>query len=155
MTPWTERGLWVGSLVIVVVTVSSLRNEPIARVPTRSPAPTIAQFRSKSTATPRVDVVIEGNLFRPERNPAPPEIKSAPRPEPPPRAAEAKPRLQLRGILGGPPWTALIEGIPGRQGARVVREGDLISGFTIVAINKESVTVTRPDTSWILTVGKP
>lgn len=155
MNAWTERGLWAGSLLIVVGASWTARGEQpsLGLVPGRSRP--IVGTQPVVAMAPRIDVVIQGNLFRPDRAPAPPEIKILPRVEPPAPRVESRPRLILRGILGGPPWTALIEGFPGRQGATVVREGDLISGFTIETIRRESVVVTRPDTSWTLIVGKP
>jgi hypothetical protein len=66
-----------------------------------------------------------------------------------------KPRLVLRGILGGPPWDALIEGIPGREGSAVVRTGDKLAGLLIRSVRRDTVVVRGADTTWKLTMGRP
>jgi hypothetical protein len=66
-----------------------------------------------------------------------------------------KPRLVLRGVLGGPPWEAVLEGIPGREGSVVVRTGEVIGGLTIRAIRNNAVFVQGMDTTWTLTMGRP
>jgi hypothetical protein len=56
----------------------------------------------------------------------------------------------LRGIVGGPPWDAMIDGIPGRQGSVLVRRGDTLGGLTVSAINRDTVTIHGSDTTWRL-----
>jgi hypothetical protein len=63
-----------------------------------------------------------------------------------------KPALVLRGVLGGPPWTAVVEGIPGQSGTTVVRPGDVLSGLTIRSVQRAVVVVRGMDTTWTLTL---
>jgi hypothetical protein len=70
-------------------------------------------------------------------------------PPPPPR-----PALAVSGIVG-PPWQALLEGVPGREGAVVVRAGDVLGDLRIRDIDQNVVVVAAPDTTWRLTVRNP
>ena len=55
----------------------------------------------------------------------------------------------------GPPWQALLEGVPGREGtAVVVRRGDVLGDLRIRDVTGTTVTVVGPDTTWRLTVRK-
>lgn len=61
------------------------------------------------------------------------------------------PPLRVTGI-SGPPWEALLEGIPGRQGAVVVRPGDRVEDLRIRSITSDLVVVQGRDTTWRLQV---
>lgn len=99
--------------------------------------------------------VVEGDPFRLERRPAAvafdPALEGMPAPPPPP-PKPPKPALTLAGVLGGPPWEALLEGIPGRDGSVVVRQGDRVGALTIRAVRRDTVIVRGMDTTWTLTV---
>jgi hypothetical protein len=58
----------------------------------------------------------------------------------------------LRGIIGGPPWSAILEGIPGREGSVVLRRGDTIAALRVRAVRRDTVVVEGADTTWRLTV---
>jgi len=68
-------------------------------------------------------------------------------PKPP---ASPKPHLTLRGIVGGPPWDAIVEGLPNREGSYVVRGGDSVSGLKVRSVRPDRVTIRGMDTTWIL-----
>jgi hypothetical protein len=68
--------------------------------------------------------------------------------QPPP----PKPILLLSGILWGREPSALLEGIPGIEGPRVVHPGDTVGGLTIRRIREQSVEVRGFDTTWTLLV---
>lgn len=80
--------------------------------------------------------------------PTPPEMPHSP--PPPPR-----PALSVSGIIGGPPWEAIIEGVPGRDGGVLVSVGQLLGELRIRAIHRDTVIVEGPDTMWILTLRRP
>jgi hypothetical protein len=98
------------------------------------------------------EILVARDPFRLERRPsgAPysPTLETAP--PPPPRAP--RPALAITGIVGGPPWEALLEGVPGRQGSVLVRLGDTLGGLRIRSVTKDSVTITGMDTTWVLAV---
>ncbi len=74
-------------------------------------------------------------------------VPAAPPPPRPPR-----PQLALAGILGGPPWEALLEGLPDRPSATLVRAGDVFGGLKVRAVMRDTVIVQGADTVWKLTM---
>jgi hypothetical protein len=132
-------------------------------------APTRAEWSPASAeqlAVPRDSLALanaarevrDGNPFRHDRRPAsarfdpfpaPPNLRPAP-------AAPPKPVLSLVGVVGGPPWRAIIEGLPGRSGAVVLGTGDTAGGLRLTAVTADSVRIIGLDTAWILTMqGRP
>ena len=61
-----------------------------------------------------------------------------------------RPVLLLRAIVGGPPWEALLEGIPGRSGPLVVRTGDTLGELVIQSVGSDTVVIAGMDTTWRL-----
>ena len=66
-----------------------------------------------------------------------------------------KPLLVLVGIVAGPEPSAVIEGFPGVEGARVVRIGDEVSGLKVTRIWETNVRIVGMDTLWVLQVREP
>ncbi len=68
-----------------------------------------------------------------------------------------KPPLVLVGIV----WdrrsdaTALVEGIPGVEGPRLLRLGETVGGLRVKAIKPDRLVITGLDTTWTLTVREP
>ena len=56
--------------------------------------------------------------------------------------------------MGGPPWQAVIDGIPGLPAGTVVRSGNVFDKLTIRSVTRDSVFVQTPDTAWFLTLVK-
>ena len=98
--------------------------------------------------------IVAHDPFRPERRPASVAFLVA---DPGSTAPPAPPRpvLVLTGIVWGPVPQAVLEGIPGTEGPRVVRSGDVLGELRIRRITTEVVTVTGMDTTWVLKVRKP
>lgn len=69
---------------------------------------------------------------------------------PPPR-----PALVLVGVMEGIDPSAVIEGFPGVEGARVVRVGDVIGGLAIKRVGGGRVFISGMDTTWVLGVREP
>jgi len=95
------------------------------------------------------------NPFRIDRQPTnvrfdpwqPVEVQaSAPEPPAPPR-----PALVLAGILGGPPWNALVEGVPDRASGALLRIGEQISGIRFDGLRGDTAMFSGFDTTWALT----
>jgi hypothetical protein len=68
--------------------------------------------------------------------------------------AIARPRLTLKAILGGPPWQAVIDGLPGQPPGTVVRSGATFDKLTARLITRDSVVIQGADTTWVLTFGR-
>jgi hypothetical protein len=66
-----------------------------------------------------------------------------------------KPALALLGLIAGAEPTAVIEGLPGVEGSRVVRVGDVVSGVRVVRIGVDHVRLVGMDTVWVLKVREP
>ena len=69
--------------------------------------------------------------------------------------ATPRPVLALSGIVWGEDPTAVIQGLPGIEGSKVVRRGYVIGGMKVSRIERDRVWVTGLDTSWTLTVREP
>jgi hypothetical protein len=67
-------------------------------------------------------------------------------PPPPP----VRPVLILKAIVGGPPWQAVIDGIPGQPAGTVAHSGSKFEKLTVRAVTRDSVIVQGPDTAWVL-----
>jgi hypothetical protein len=61
-----------------------------------------------------------------------------------------RPQLVLHGLITGDTMRALIEGLPGSSGSRVVRVGDVVGGLRVATIAGGSVRIIGMDTTWIL-----
>lgn len=72
------------------------------------------------------------------------------RPEAPAAQPGPRPALTLAGIVWGRMPTAVLEGLPGIDGGRLVSKGEVINGVTIREITRGSVTAAGLDTTWTL-----
>ena len=71
-----------------------------------------------------------------------------------PVVVRVRPTLSLKGIIGGPPWQAIVDGIPGQPLGAIVRPGMAFDKLVIRSISRDTVLVQGPDTSWKLTLGR-
>jgi hypothetical protein len=112
---------------------------------------------SNSVLRAAAGVVEHGDVFRLDRVPAPvpfgqlPSSDVAPVPAPP---APARPPLALQGIVG-PPWQAVVEGLPDQEGPVVVRGGERFGELKVRSVSRDHVVVVGSDTVWRLTVRNP
>jgi hypothetical protein len=98
------------------------------------------------------EAIIANDPFRLARVPAAVRFGESPtvatlNPVNPPR-----PPLLLRAIVGGPPWQAVLDGLPGQPSGTVVRPGAVFETIRISAITSDTVIVQASDTVWKLTV---
>jgi hypothetical protein len=101
-----------------------------------------------------VERTVNGDPFRLSRTPS--EVPYSPDAMLTPAVAVPRfvPTLVLRGIVGGPPWQAVIDGIPGSPPGVVVRSGSVFDKLTIKWVSRDSVAVQTPDSAWTLTLSK-
>lgn len=95
--------------------------------------------------------LLQGNPFRSARRPT--DVRYNPWEPvytPVTVAPPVRPMLTLAGILGGPPWNAVIQGIPGKESGIVLRIGETVNGFQLVSIRGDTVRIAGQDTTWIL-----
>ena len=60
--------------------------------------------------------------------------------------------LELNGVSGGPPWRAIISGIPGHDGAVVVNAGDTVGGIKFRTIRRDTVIAQTKDSTITFTL---
>jgi hypothetical protein len=65
-------------------------------------------------------------------------------------ARPARPPVALVGLVGGPPWHVVLEGVPGREGGILLALGQESSGFRLVAVRGDTAVVAGVDTTWHL-----
>jgi hypothetical protein len=148
-------GMWVvaggvalavsGFAPVVTLTPSAAlrRPSPPSAVPSPYPADSLARLavvRDVFRATRRPPSL----AYDPQRAATPVDVSQPP-----------KPTLALLGLVAGAEATAVIEGLPGVEGARVVRVGDVVSGVRVVRISADQVRLVGMDTVWVLRVREP
>jgi hypothetical protein len=96
------------------------------------------------------DSVVSSDPFRLDRHPSAPPIDQ------PAIAAVTAPafHLELSGVIGGPPWRAIVSGIPGRDVGVVVRAGDTLGGMRIRSIKRDTVVIRAADSTMTLILRK-
>lgn len=157
----TDRGLAMGWILLSVLGVGvGLRtlDQPVADLPTPRPprrAPVVEDRGPRLFAESLAVFVGTRDMFRLARHPSPVRY------DPLRRtlfttASPAKPTLVCTGIV----WeedspSAVVIGLPGTTGPRVVQLGDRISGFVIRGIAPDRVIVAGLDTTWTLAVHEP
>ena len=100
-----------------------------------------------------VSRTVSSDPFRLEREPANVPFGASP-PSARPLTPAQRPRLAVTGIFG-PPWQAVVEGIPGREGSVVVVEGQAFGELRVRSIRRDTVVIAGADTTWRLIVRRP
>ena len=65
-----------------------------------------------------------------------------------------RPMFVLKAIVGGPPWSAVIDGLPGQQPGTIVRTGSTFDKLTVRSVGRDTVVIQAPDTAWKLTLSR-
>jgi hypothetical protein len=140
---------WHGALPVVQPSVTTLPNAVRA-------GPSAA---ADSLFDDAEDLMVSNDPFRLANEPA--AVRYDPQHEslaagasaPPP--APIRPKLVLKAIVGGPPWQAIVDGIPGQPSGTIVRAGSTFDKLTTRAVTQERVVIQGPDTTWTLSFRKP
>ena len=146
---------WAFAAVGFAALLGAALKPPVSVPRTAAPASDLSDTMGPRPATGLdsvAAVVIRRDLFRRSRTPGP--AFSTP-PASPATGAVARPSLRLVGLIAGEKPTAVIEGLPGTAGPRVVRFGDVVGGLTVGKIEESGVHVAGMDTTWVLTVRRP
>jgi len=98
--------------------------------------------------------IVESDVFRLDRRPAALAYGSSPdtlanRPVPAP--APPRPALVLVGIVG-PPWRALVDGIPGHDGSVLLHAGQVMAGLRVREVTATGASISAADTTWHLAI---
>ena len=153
---WIERFAWAMSAVAMLVGIRTWF-EPsrphAAPAPPIWPVPPPARTIDADSLAVLAEHITSADPFRLDRKPAAvaygaPDTTAVHAAGP---AAPPRPPLVLVGIVG-PPWHALVDGIPGHDGSTVIRAGQNVAGLRAGAITATTATITGMDTTWRLTV---
>ena len=143
-----------GTAVGLVAAVTRWRSGGVF-VPSPRPI-TLTRVAAMATATDSIlddaeDAMITNDPFRLANEPA------SARYEPTAEGAVAmpalpaiRPALVLKAIIGGPPWQAVIDGIPGQPSGTVASAGARFDKLVVRSVSRDSVVVQGPDTTWTL-----
>lgn len=156
MTPFRALLIVTGLLgAVMVVRLAAWPIAPIALADALGPAsPIIAARKADRIPADSVNAVVARDPFRLTRRPVIP-------PYDPLRLVEQlappapRPVLLLVGMIDGASPSGIVEGLPGVDGSRIVRAGDVIGGLTIKRVARGQVVITGMDTTWVLEVREP
>jgi len=105
-------------------------------------------------STESATAIVSRDPFRIARRPTLPAydpLRLAEQLAPPP----PRPALSLVGIVIGAVPSAVIEGLPGVEGSRVLRVGDVVASLRVKEISRGRVVIAGMDTTWALEVREP
>lgn len=102
------------------------------------------------------NVAVAKDLFRSDRRPATTVYDPVRLAAPAVRSTVSpRPTLMLTGIIGGTSPAAVVEGMPGADGPRVLHAGDTVGALKVVRIMAHGVVIVGMDTTWTLTLRNP
>lgn len=152
-----ERCAWA---VTVAAAVSAAHSWYAISRPAEAPAPAIwpvaqptAPIAADSLAVLTARIV-DSDVFRLDRKPADAAYGATPDStanRAAMTAAAPRPPLVLVGIVG-PPWRALLDGVPGHDGSMVLHAGQSVAGLRVRDVTATAATISGADTTWHLTV---
>ena len=157
MTSDIRLPLLVVALLGVAASVR-IATGPIASI--QLPRPSVSDSSAQTSgstsriAAESVATIVSRDPFRIGRRPLLPAYdpqRLAEQLAPPP----PKPTLILVGVVNGLAPSAVIEGLPGVEGSRVMRLGDTVAGLKIEKITNSRVVIAGMDTTWVLEVREP
>jgi hypothetical protein len=141
----------------VMLTIAALRWRQSAPLVAAASQSTLARAHARPIAESLLaeaeEVAVRNDPFRLSN--LPPDVRFDPRDEGASGSrmvafVPLRPSLSLKGIMGGPPWQALIDGVPGQQPGVLVREGERFDKLMVRAVTRDSVVIQGPDTAWVL-----
>jgi hypothetical protein len=156
--------LMMSSLLAATVVAMLLALAAVAAPPyqvpltgAREPAVTRTSGFQAPVSDSAIDLVAARAAFRGSRTPAPVRYSAegnaaGPIVEPP---RVPRPVLSLSGIVWEPEPRAVVEGIPGVEGAKVLQRGDTAGGLRVARIERARVIITGLDTTWSLSMKEP
>jgi hypothetical protein len=152
-----ERCAWIATLVAMA---ASARASYFITRPTEAPTPAIWPVSAPARPIARDSLgvltshIVDSDLFRLERRPAAVAYGAAPDTVAngaPATSAALRPPLVLVGTVG-PPWRALVDGVPGHDGSTVLRAGQSVAGLRVRDVTAATATISAVDTIWHLAI---
>ena len=151
-----ERSAWAVTLIAMIVAarawyrISRPVETPMPAIWLVSPPARPIASESLAVLTSRI---VDSDPFRLDRKPAAVAYGATPDTLANRAVAPTAPRppLALVGIVG-PPWRALVDGVPGHDGSTVLRAGQSIAGLRVRDVTAATATISTTDTIWHLAV---
>jgi len=150
-----ELGVWTmtaGLAVSAVIGGTRMPGGQVSAASRQAMLPLVVTASTMRDIDDAAAALAETDPFRAVRHPSPIPYQPAQEGAPPPPPRAPVPALSVSGIIGGPPWAAVLEGVPGRQGSVVVHPGDTLGGLRVRTVKRDSVVITGVDTTWRLIV---
>ena len=154
LSRYSVRVLWMCAAVVWIAVGISSRDSDARVSGANAAVPAIGAATAAEELSPRGDsaarYLVDRNPFRLNRQPSIVAFRAGVR-----AVATAPPRQPppiVRAIAGGPPWVAILEQIPGRDGSFLVRDGDAIGSIKVRAIKRDTVVIQGSDTTWRLPI---
>lgn len=152
------RVLWIAWSIaaVALIAIAVVRWRRVdAPAPVRLVIPSVHDERRVHPATEldsNAVAIVDNDPFRLANEPSPTRYSLAPaEPAAVTTVARAQhPNLTLRGIAGGPPWQALVDGIPGQTHVTLVHVGSVVDKLVVRAITRDTVVIRGVDTTWVL-----
>jgi hypothetical protein len=152
--------LWCISLAVLALTVVECREDwadvrlPLPTSSRTTMRITLARPESLETAAA---LLVKHDPFRLDRHPSTTPFRAELAVITPPAAPVKPPHpaLLLAGVVGGPPWEALLDGVPGHDASTLVKKGDVLGDLKIRSIERDTVVVQGADTIWRLVMKHP
>ncbi len=152
--PWSGRvALWYAAAFFAGASIRLLATRPGATDVDAVMYPTMAIGQLSDTASfERLSALVDTVLaYDPMDARVDVVVAVDPVPSPPPEPVRPPaPALMLRGVVGGPPWMALLEGVPGQTGAVMLAQGDTLGMLRVVRVMADAVVLRDADSTWTL-----
>jgi hypothetical protein len=102
-------------------------------------------------------LIVSRDPFRITRQPSsvPFDPDAAARGGAPPVLPPQRPAFVLAGVVLGEEPAALLDGLPGVEGTRVMRVGERVGDYVLRAVSAERAVLAGPDTVWTLRLRSP
>jgi hypothetical protein len=143
-----ERALWALSIVAAVSMIGQLHRLSRSATPGDASIPFSGGVSMYDAAAleSAADSVVAADPFQVDA--------TAPAPTIPGGTPEASPasRLELSGLSGGPPWRAIVSGIPGHEAGIVVSAGDTVGGIRVRSVRRDAVIIQTKDSTLTFTL---
>lgn len=139
--------VWIVALGLLLLGARAWAAGPAAHLPLSADPEVTAAVESSSAeyARPEISVIISRNPFRFDRRAVRPEGTEPASATEAVQSAPYVPAMRVRGLVGGPPWTVILEGVPGAEAGVVMSPGDSIGGVRLVRVSADTVFVAISD----------
>lgn len=156
MKHYLERSLWFGAFATLCFTVVSNRahsTTPYDPHHSRSQPDRGVTMFDEDTLTAAAERTVQSDPFRADRHPASVPFSMTPAGSSAPLIPAGPPlRIALRGTIGGPPWRAILSGIPGHDGTVLLSPGDSLGGILVRRVTRDSAVVRLKDSTWAVAI---